>query len=194
MLVLQSVPLYLLEMAPPRHRGAINNGFQLSVGIGVLSAYLINYGTEKIKVRWGWKISLAVAAVPASILTLRAIFLPETPNSLIQRTNDYQKAKLMLQRLRGTKHVQAELNDRIKASETLKTIKHPFKKIVQRKYQPQLVMAIAIPFFQPVTGINIISFYAPVLFRTIGISQSASLLSAAVVTGVVVQSQPSYRC
>ncbi|PSR93313.1 Hexose carrier protein [Actinidia chinensis var. chinensis] len=181
----QSVPLYLSEMAPPRHRGAINNGFQLSVGIGVLSANLINYGTEKIKGGWGWRISLAMAAVPASILTLGATFLPETPNSLIQRTNDHQKAKLMLQRLRGTEHVQAELNDLIKASETSKTIKHLFKKIVQRKYRPQLVMAIAIPFFQQVTGINVISFYAPVLFRTIGFSESASLLSAAVVTGVV---------
>lgn len=46
-------------------------------------------------------------------------------------------------------------------------------------------MAIAIPFFQQVTGINVISFYAPVLFRTIGLSESESLLSAAIVTGGV---------
>ncbi|KAF7836325.1 Hexose carrier protein HEX6 [Senna tora] len=45
----QSVPLYLSEMAPPRYRGAISNGFQLCVGIGNLSANLINFGTEKIK-------------------------------------------------------------------------------------------------------------------------------------------------
>ncbi|KAE9465037.1 hypothetical protein C3L33_03063, partial [Rhododendron williamsianum] len=181
----QSVPLYLSEMAPPRYRGAINNGFQFCVGIGVLSANLINYGTEKIKGGWGWRISLAMAAVPASVLTIGSLFLPETPNSLIQRMSDHQKAKAMLQRIRGTENVQAELDDLIKASDTSKTIKHPFKKIIQRQYRPQLVMAIAIPFFQQVTGINVISFYAPVLFRTIGLSESASLLSAAVVTGVV---------
>ncbi|CAK9325009.1 unnamed protein product [Citrullus colocynthis] len=45
-------------------------------------------------------------------------------------------------------------------------------------------MAIAIQFFQQVTGINVISFYAPILFRTVGLDESASLLSA-VVTGVV---------
>ncbi|XP_059666919.1 hexose carrier protein HEX6-like [Cornus florida] len=182
----QSVPLYLSEMAPPRYRGAINTGFQLCVAIGVLTANLINYGVEKIKGGWGWRISLAMAAVPASILTLGALFLPETPNSLIQRrSNDHQKAKLMLQRVRGTEDVQAELDDLIKASAISNTTKHPFKKIIQRKYRPQLVMAIAIPFFQQVTGINVISFYAPVLFRTIGLGESASLLSSLLVTGVV---------
>ncbi|CAK9183362.1 unnamed protein product [Ilex paraguariensis] len=180
----QAVPLYLSEMAPPNFRGAINNGFQLSVGIGILIANLINYGTEKIEGGWGWRISLSLAAVPAAILTLGAIFLPETPNSLIQRRNDHDKAKQMLQRIRGTENVQAELDDLIRASEISKTIKHPFKKILQRKYRPQLVMAIAIPFFQQVTGINVIAFYAPLLFRTIGLGESASLMSA-VVTGAV---------
>ncbi|XP_052174213.1 hexose carrier protein HEX6-like [Diospyros lotus] len=180
----QSVPLYLSEMAPPRYRGAINNGFQFSVGIGALIANLINYGTEKIKAGWGWRISLAMAALPASILTLGALFLPETPNSLIQLSKDREKAKLMLQRIRGTEDVQAEFDDLIKASEISKTIKHPFKKILQRKYRPQLVMAIAIPFFQQVTGINVIAFYCPLLFRTFGLGESASLMSS-VVTGVV---------
>ncbi|XP_050385249.1 hexose carrier protein HEX6 [Argentina anserina] len=180
----QSVPLYLSEMAPSKYRGAISNGFQFSVGIGALSANLINYGTEKIEGGWGWRLSLALAAVPASILTLGAIFLPETPNSLIQRSTDHQTAMLMLQRIRGVDDVQLELEDLIKANNISKTIQHPFRKILERKYRPQLVMAIAIPFFQQVTGINVIAFYAPILFRTIGLGESASLLSS-VMTGVV---------
>ncbi|KAL4595980.1 hypothetical protein ACB092_12G130900 [Castanea dentata] len=180
----QSVPLYLSEMAPPNYRGAINIGFDLCVGLGILLANLINFGTEKIKGGWGWRISLAMAAAPASILTVGAVFLPETPNSLIQNSKDHEKAKLMLQRVRGTNDVQAELDDLIKASSISKTIKHPFKNILQRKYRPQLVMAIAIPFFQQVTGINVISFYAPVLFRTMGLAESASLFSAIVIRAV----------
>ncbi|GLT63739.1 hypothetical protein SLA2020_362790 [Shorea laevis] len=180
----QSVPLYLSEMAPPRYRGAINNGFQFSVGIGALVANLINFGTEKIKGGWGWRISLAMAAAPASILTLGALFLPETPNSIIQNSDDQNRAKAMLQRIRGTSNVNTELEDLIRASSVSKTIKHPFKKIIQREYRPQLVMAIAIPFFQQVTGINVIAFYPPLLFRTIGMGESASLMSF-VVTGVV---------
>ncbi|XP_022771645.1 hexose carrier protein HEX6-like [Durio zibethinus] len=181
----QSVPLYISEMALPRHRGAMNIGFQCGVGIGVLSANVINFGTQKIEGGWGWRISLALAALPASILTIGALLLPETPNSLIQNSNNHQKAKSVLQRIRGTTDVQAELDDLIKASSISKTINHPFQKIIQRKYRPQLVMAIAIPFFQQVTGINVITFYAPILFRTIGQSESASLLSSVVSSGLV---------
>ncbi|QCD95445.1 MFS transporter [Vigna unguiculata] len=181
----QSVPLYLSEMAPPRYRGAINIGFQLCVGIGVLSANLTNFGTEKIKDGWGWRISLAMAAVPASMLTLGSLFLPETPNSIIQHSRDHHKAKQMLQRIRGTNDVEQELEDLVEASHISNSIKHPFKNILHRKYRPQLVMAIAIPFFQQFTGINVISFYAPILFLTIGLGESASLLLSAIVTGVV---------
>ncbi|KAM2103554.1 hypothetical protein ACFX1T_001680 [Malus domestica] len=52
-------------------------------------------------------------------------------------------------------------------------------------HRVQLVMAISIPFFQQVTGINVISFYSAILCRTIGLGESASLLSVAVTTGVV---------
>ncbi|KAH7854241.1 hypothetical protein Vadar_011647 [Vaccinium darrowii] len=130
----QSVPLYLSEMAPPKYRGAINSGFPFNANIGAILANLINYGTEKIKGGWGWRISLAMAAVPGAILTLGALFLPETPNSLIQRNTHPQAAKSMLQRIRGTQDVQSELDDLIKAGEISKTIKHPFKTIVQKKY------------------------------------------------------------
>lgn len=159
----QAVPLYLSEMAPSKYRGAINNGFQFSIGIGALCANLINYCTEKIERGWGWRISLAMAAVPALILTIGAICLPDTPSSLIQRNDNKDKGRIMLQRIRGTQDVQLELDDLVKASSVSKTIKHPFRKIVQRRYRPQLVMAVSIPFFQQVTGINVIAFYAPVL-------------------------------
>ncbi|XVE63864.1 hypothetical protein DITRI_Ditri07aG0055400 [Diplodiscus trichospermus] len=177
----QSVPLYISEMALPQHRGAVNIVFEIGVSIGVLLANLVNFGTEKIEGGWGWRISLSLASVPASILTLGAIILPDTPNSLIQNTNNHEKAKRVLQRLRGTTDVQAEFDDLIKASSISKTINHPFRKIIQRKYRPQLVMAAAIPCFAQMTGINVITFYAPILFRTIGLKESASLLSTVVI-------------
>lgn len=106
---------------------------------------------------------------PCTILTLRALFLPETPISLIQRSNNHQKAKQMLQRVRGTGDVQAEHDDLIKASEMSKTIGNPYRKIPETKCRPHFFMAIAISFFQQVTGINVLSFYAPVIFRTMGL-------------------------
>ncbi|PIA50319.1 hypothetical protein AQUCO_01300812v1 [Aquilegia coerulea] len=174
----QSAPLYLSEMAPSRYRGALNMGFQLTAGIGVTFAGLVNFGTEKIEGNLGWRISLSMAAVPALILTIGAFFLPETPTSLIQNDKNHLKAMLMLQRVRGVTDVQEELESLIKANAISKTIKNPFKKILERKYRPQLVMAIVIPFSQQITGINVTTFYAPILCRTIGFGESASLISA----------------
>ncbi|WOL04882.1 sugar carrier protein C-like [Canna indica] len=179
----QSVPLYLSEMAPARLRGMLNIGFQLMITIGIFAASLINYGTSKIKGGWGWRVSLALAAVPAAIIAVGALFLPDTPNSLIERGHP-EDAKQMLRRIRGTDDVHEEYNDLIAASEESKKVKHPWANIVKRKYRPQLTMTILIPFFQQLTGINVIMFYAPVLFKTIGFEDDASLMSA-VITGLV---------
>ncbi|KAJ0963810.1 hypothetical protein J5N97_028932 [Dioscorea zingiberensis] len=179
----QSVPLYLSEMAPARLRGMLNIGFQLMITIGIFAANLINYATSKIEGGWGWRVSLALAAVPATVITLGSFFLPDTPNSLIERGYKDQ-AKEMLCKIRGTEDIQMEYDDLLTASEEAQAIKHPWSNILKRKYRPQLTMAILIPFFQQLTGINVIMFYAPVLFKTIGFGDDASLMSA-VITGLV---------
>ncbi|PIA35422.1 hypothetical protein AQUCO_03500059v1 [Aquilegia coerulea] len=179
----QSVPVYLSEMAPAKLRGALNMGFQLAITIGILVAQLVNYGTNQIKEGYGWRISLYGAAVPAFIMIVGALFLPDTPNSLIERGHQ-EKARKMLQKVRGTDNVDDEFQDLIEASEVSKQVEHPWRNIMEAKYRPQLIMAICIPFFQQLTGINVIMFYAPVLFKTIGFGDDASLMSA-VITGLV---------
>ncbi|RWW32962.1 hypothetical protein BHE74_00047462 [Ensete ventricosum] len=179
----QSVPLYLSEMAPAKLRGMLNIGFQLMITIGIFAANLINYGTASIEGGWGWRVSLGLAAVPAVIITVGSLALPDTPNSLIERGYD-DEAKAMLRKIRGTEDIHAEYDDLVAASAEAKSIDHPWSNILQRRYRPQLCMAILIPFFQQLTGINVIMFYAPVLFKTIGFGSDASLASA-VISGIV---------
>ncbi|TVU31680.1 hypothetical protein EJB05_23378, partial [Eragrostis curvula] len=176
----QSIPLYLSEMAPPQYRGAINNGFELSLSLGVLFANILNYFVVRITAGWGWRISLSIAAVPATFLTIGAIFLPETPSFIIHRHGDVNKARILLQKLRGTTSVQNELDDLVAASNLSKTTQYPFRKIFKRKYRPQLVTALLIPFFTQVTGINVMNFYAPVMFRTLGFEERAALFSSVI--------------
>ncbi|KAG0481500.1 hypothetical protein HPP92_012358 [Vanilla planifolia] len=179
----QSVPLYLSEMAPAKLRGMLNNCFQLMITIGILAASVINYFTAKIKGGWGWRVSLALAAVPAVIITAGSLFLPDTPNSLIERGHE-EKARAMLRRIRGTDDIDDELADLKAASEESRSVNHPWRNIIKRRYRPQLIITILIPFFQQLTGINVIMFYAPVLFKTLGFGNDASLMSA-VITGLV---------
>ncbi|CAI9755407.1 unnamed protein product [Fraxinus pennsylvanica] len=179
----QSVPVYLSEMAPYKYRGALNMVFQLSITIGILAAYVINYFTASMKGGNGWRYSLGCAGVPAIIFVLGSLCLPDTPNSLIERGKN-EEAKKRLQKIRGVDNVDQEYNDLINASIESKKIKHPWAKLFSRKYRPQLVFVTFIPFFQQLTGMNVFMFYAPVLFKTIGFGANASLFSS-VITGVV---------
>ena len=73
---------------------------------GILFAQLINIGTFGIR-PWGWRLSLGLAAIPGSILLLGGIFLPDSPNSLIER-GQFQKGREVLERIRGTQQVEEE--------------------------------------------------------------------------------------
>ncbi|KAA8547817.1 hypothetical protein F0562_004246 [Nyssa sinensis] len=179
----QSVPLYLSEMAPYTYRGKLNVCFQLFITIGILIANFVNYFTAKIEGGWGWRISLGGAGVIAFFIMVSAIFVSETPNSLIERKKP-QEAKEKLQRIRGVTNVQAEFDDLVAASNASQQVEHPWRNLRARRYRPQLVLSILIPFFQQLTGINVVMFYAPVLFKTIGFGSNASLMSA-VITGSV---------
>lgn len=177
------MPLYLSETAPYKYRGALNIGFQLSITVGILVANVLNYFFAKIEGGWGWRLSLGGAIVPAIILTGGSLFLPDTPNSLIERGN-MEDAREKLKRIRGLENVDEEFNDLVIASELSKQVEHPWRNLLQRKYRPHMAVATLIPFFQQFTGINVIMFYAPVLFNTIGFGDDASLMSS-VITGLV---------
>ncbi|XP_055813498.1 sugar transport protein 13 [Solanum dulcamara] len=179
----QAVPLFLSEIAPTRIRGGLNILFQLNVTIGILFANLVNYGTAKISGGWGWRLSLGLAGFPATLLTLGALFVVETPNSLIERGH-LEEGKEVLRKIRGTNNIEPEFLELVEASRIAKEVKHPFRNLLQRKNRPQLIISVALQIFQQFTGINAIMFYAPVLFSTLGFGSSAALYSA-VITGAV---------
>ncbi|KAI4347082.1 hypothetical protein L6164_007931 [Bauhinia variegata] len=173
----QAVPLYLSEMSPAKVRGAVNQLFQLTTCLGILVANLVNYGTEKLH-PWGWRLSLGLAVVPAVLMFIGGILCPETPNSLVEMGR-LDEARRILEKIRGTKNIDAEFDDLIDASKVAQAIKNPFKNLLKRKYRPQLVIgALGIPAFQQLTGNNSILFYAPVLFQTLGMGSRASLISS----------------
>ncbi|KAK1648578.1 hypothetical protein QYE76_066383 [Lolium multiflorum] len=189
----QAVPLYLSEMAPARYRGAFSNGFQFSLCLGALAATIVNYLAQKIKAGWGWRLSLGLAAVPAVMLTVGAIFLPETPNSLIQQGRDRGEVKALLKKIRGIDAVDEELDDIVATNDAAgqATDNNGLRMILSRqRYRPQLAMAILIPSFTQLTGISAVGFYAPVLLRTIGMSESAALLCTVVM--VIVSSASTF--
>ncbi|KAJ1411358.1 Sugar/inositol transporter [Sesbania bispinosa] len=179
----QAAPVYLSEIAPPKWRGAFNTGFQFFIGIGVVAANCINYVTASHK--WGWRLSLGLAIVPATIMTIGGFLISDTPSSLVER-GKIDQARQALRKARGPMiDVEPELEQVIKWSQVSKVVEQEsFFTIFEKQYRPQLVMAFAIPFSQQLTGINIVAFYAPNIFQSVGFGNSSALLSA-IILGLV---------
>jgi hypothetical protein len=87
-------------------------------------------------------------------MSVGAILLPETPNSLVEQGKLEERRKI-LEEVRGTTNVDAEFADLIDASNEAKAIKNPFRNLLRRKNRPQLIIgALEIPMFQQLTGMN----------------------------------------
>ncbi|XP_050876644.1 sugar transport protein 5 [Lathyrus oleraceus] len=179
----QAAPLYLSEIAPPKWRGTIGTSFQFFLGIGVVAASCINFGTAKHT--WGWRLSLGLAVFPSTVMTIGAFLITDTPNSLVER-GKIDQARKALSKVRGSSiDIETELEELIKWTEIAKSVKQePFRTLLKRKYRPQLVMAFAIPFFQQITGISVVAFYSPNLFQSVGLGHDGALVSA-IMIGVV---------
>ncbi|XP_006837022.2 sugar transport protein 8, partial [Amborella trichopoda] len=163
-------------------RGSLNILFQLLITVGISIANLVNYWASSLH-PWGWRLSLGLAGVPAALLCFGSLLIVETPTSLIERGKS-EKGKATLERIRGTKNVEPEFQQLVKACETASEVKHPYHRLMRRDGHPRLFISIILQVFQQLTGINAIMFYAPVLFQTMGFKNDASLLSA-VITGLV---------
>ncbi|OAY65980.1 Sugar transport protein 5 [Ananas comosus] len=180
-----AAPVYLAEVSPPRWRGAFTTGFQFFLLIGVVVASVVNYATARLR-RWGWRLSVGLAAAPAALLLLGALLIPDTPSSLLHRGMP-DAARAALRRLRGpAADVDAELKDVARAVEDARRNEEgAFARILlQRRYRPHLVMAFAVPLFQQLTGVIVLAFFSPILFQTVGFGSNAALMGAVILAAV----------
>lgn len=182
MSTVQAVPLFISEIAPARYRGGLNICFQFLITMGILCANVVNYITSRMH-PYGWRVSLGGAAVPAIILLFGSCVIVETPTSLIERGNKDEGLRT-LKKIRGVDNVDKEFEELVHSTELAKQAKHSYRNLMKRSSRPQLICGTILQAFQQLTGINVIMFYAPVLFQTMGFGGNASLLSA-VVTGLV---------
>lgn len=90
--------MYLSEISPARWRGTLNLFFQAFTIFGIVAAACINYGT--VRSNWGWRLSLGLAAIPGIILGIGALFLPDSPNSLVFR-GKVEEGRRVLENYRG---------------------------------------------------------------------------------------------
>ncbi len=169
-----AAPMYISEISPANRRGSLVAMFQFNVVFGIVIAYISNYfiaGTGPNAWRW----MLGVEAIPAILFLVLVLKIPRSPRWLILKRNLVDEARAVL-----------ELINPANVEETLKNIqqsKHEASKdqglLKSRIYRLPILLAVLIAFFNQVSGINAIIYYAPRIFEMTGLGESSALLSTA---------------
>jgi SP family arabinose:H+ symporter-like MFS transporter len=167
-------PLYIAEIAPPKKRGQLVALFQFNIVFGILVAYVSNYFFQKAGLPDDWRWMLGVVGIPSLIFTCLTLLLSESPRWLILHKGDTEAAKKSLQRI-----------DASSADETLASIlksKDQHQKnarFFSKEYAWPILLAFLFAFFNQLSGINSIIYYAPRVFEMTGLGKSTALLSTA---------------
>ncbi|MFA5500512.1 MAG: sugar porter family MFS transporter [Candidatus Omnitrophota bacterium] len=174
-----TAPLYISEISPPDMRGALVSLNQLMITCGIVVSYLVDLALTLGGNEWRWMFGLG--ALPAIILVIGMLVLSESPRWLVSR-NRIDEARTSLGKIMSAQKVEEEIND-IQKSFTIKT--GSWRNVMEPWVRPALVVGIALAFFQQVTGINTIIYYAPTIFEFAGFGSHKVSILATVGVGTV---------
>lgn len=169
-------PVYISEISPAKSRGWLTAIFQLNLVIGILLAYISNY-LIGIFAESNWRLMLGIEAVPALLLIVLTLFVPRSPRWLVVKRNAIEEARKVLRLINpatADEHL-AEIQAHHEGSEK----GSGFRRFISGRYHRPILLAFLIAFFNQVSGINAIIYYAPRIFGMAGMNESAALLSTA---------------
>jgi MFS transporter, SP family, arabinose:H+ symporter len=171
-------PMYISEIAPPKHRGLLAGMFQFNIVFGILIAYVSNALLAGIGDN-AWRWMLGVAAFPSLIYAALCFGLPESPRWLLSRKGDRAGALNVLQRIEpeaSKAQIAAEADEIIAA--TASEQKSSSGHFWTRRLHKPILLAILIAFFNQMSGINAILYFAPRIFELAGLGAKAALLQS----------------
>ena len=168
-------PMYIAEISPPRLRGRLVSLNQLAIVIGILIAYFSDYFLIDFPDNWRWM--FGVETLPAIFFFFLLIIVPESPRWLSKQGRD-DEALAVLERVNGSTVARKELAEIRSAiaeeSDSLKVLLQPGLRVA-------LGIGIFLAVFQQITGINVVIYYAPMIFEKAGAAVDTSLLQSVAV-------------
>ncbi len=168
-------PIYISEISPAGSRGRLVALFQFNVVLGILIAYVSNYFIGNwLQGSAAWRFMLGIQTLPSIIFLLGIRFIPESPRWLILHKNKVDEALAILIRIHPEDASQV-MTDIVTHRDSRQGMTR--SSLWSKKYRAPAIMAILIAFFNQVSGINAIIYYAPRIFEMTGLGKSASLLS-----------------
>lgn len=177
-------PLYISESAPAKIRGTLVSIYQLAIVLGINIIYIVNYwitlsGNVKWNVEYGWRWMLGSEVIPAGIFFALLFLVPESPRWLLANGQD-AKARDILTRINGDSAL--EIEEEIKS--TLHEEKGSFRELFGKKYRMALLVGVVLALFSQITGINAIIYFAPEIFKSIGIGVESAFFQT-ILIGII---------
>jgi len=158
-----TAPLYLAEVAAEDVRGAMISIYQLMITIGIFIAFLSD---TAFSYSGNWRWMLGVIAIPGALFLVGLLMLPDSPRWLIMRQRK-DEAIGVLQRLRGDPAIVAR--EAADIEEQLATPQQGWHLFLEnRNFRRSVALGIALQLVQQFTGMNVVMYYAPRIFRDMG--------------------------
>jgi MFS transporter, SP family, arabinose:H+ symporter len=171
-----AAPMYISEIAPSRYRGRLAGMFQFNIVFGILVAYLSNTLLAGVgEEAWRWM--LGVAAFPSLIYTLLTLWLPESPRWLIVHQNDLTAGQRVLA-LINPEASAIDINEQANVIKMGSLEKGQSRRFWSWSLRVPIALAILIAFFNQLSGINAILYFAPRIFELTGLGAKAALLQS----------------
>lgn len=171
-------PIYIAEIAPAEKRGRLVSFNQLNIVIGISAAYFSNYFLLETGVN-NWRWMLGVETIPAIIYFATLFIVPKSPRWLYKKGNKLQ-ARIILEKVGGAAYAKVCLSE-IQQSFEHGTERSSIGKVFSKKYGFIMFIGLTIAFFQQITGINAVMYYAPTIFEQAGGGTKAAFMQAVVV-------------
>lgn len=171
-----AAPTYVSEISTPSSRGRLVAMYQFNIVFGILLAYVSNYFLKGFGGSNDWRFMLGIMAIPSLIYSIMVFSIPESPRWLLGRRNDVGGARMIMSQL-GVVNVDEEITQIQTALQHEEAVERS-SGFFNPKYKVILSLAFLIAFFNQMSGINFILYYAPEILERAGLASKESLLSS----------------
>jgi len=169
-----AAPVYISEISSAKNRGRLVALFQFNIVFGILIAFFSNYLFEGIGGVNDWRWMIGIVALPALIYSIVVLQIPDSPRWLILNKRDDSEGLRVLEMIYNKEEALENFNEIKK--DVIDTIAK--ESIFTNKYKLPVIMAFLLAFFNQLSGINFILYYAPEILEMAGLGSKESLLNS----------------
>ena len=173
-----TAPIYISEITTPKNRGTLGVLYQFSLVFGILIAYFSNYLLTGFDGSNDWRWMLGIEAIPALLYLLMTLYIPDSPRWLVLFKNDDLTAQKVLEVIYTNK---SEADDVLKSIKTTDNTVSKENNLFIPRFKKTILLAFFISFFNQLSGINFILYYAPEILEMGGFATKESLFNSVII-------------